>query len=747
MLASADSSPPGIADEVKGPEAQEKSLTPAPVIDLPHQWDESGTLIKGTLRFECPLCKWNGDPEKLFDGSRYVRLTGKDCTREPFKCASCEFLRCILFKRAEIEGRPVTETSSVTSTGRHIPVAFDGLDDIWQSVFISSDVPKSDIDHYGLIRRFKSNHDKLCDASSKWAQERLAECASSHELCQSQNGDSFLPTRLINLRPGWEGLDVRLEEGRSVPSGSPYIALSYSWGDHRPACITNVETMAQNKVRIPWDKLPLTFRDAAAFTLSLGMQYLWIDSICIIQEDEEDWQREAGKMYAVYKNSYLTLAALAGRDSTSGLRDMSVKQGSVLLAELRIGQNNYPLYMRRNHYLDSVAGDNIKGSLNQIVRRYPLLSRAWAYQERTVSPRVIFFTESEMIFQCLGVAECECGATREYCKGNTIHLNKTEIFMKTMISSTKGDSSEAGRSVGSMGVLSGLTTKMKDLILKSSEDDAQVRSRARETAMTWRQKVVWEYSALAISMPRDRLPAVGAVAEQFQRVRIGETYLAGLWSGSLLEDLLWISGGPPLRSAKCKDRLERPFSLPTWSWASLHSSIVYLNDGFSVPKAEVLEANCSYVGDNPFGVLQSSKLVLRGRVLHSLIKWTDADVSIYFHDGDAWTEFSDLTRGMQRALWVDMDRDQDGVQNIPSHQEIDFLEISKSTGGSFSRFEWHFLLLRRGDQDDLVYTRAGKATFNLDQKEVHRQNEGQLPQNGFKRIFEDQSVLTICEME
>lgn len=727
------------------------SLAPVPIIDLSYRWDKSGQKVLENSPIGCSICKWNGDPEKLF-GDRYVELTGKDCTLKPFKCASCELLRCIIFKTAEIEGILVTETSSVSGPGPHVVIRLDGLNDIWQSIFISSDVPKSDIDRYGMVRRFKPSHDRLCDASSKWAQERLAECASSHESCQSPTGDRFLPTRLINLQPGYKGLDVRLEDGPSVRSGSSYIALSYSWGDHRPACITTVDTLAQNKVRIPWDKLPLTFQDAAAFTLSLGMQYLWIDSICIIQEDEEDWQRESGKMYAVYKNSYLTISALSGRDSTYGLRNMSVEQGSVLLTNLRIAQTKYPLYMRRNHYLDSVAGDNIKGSFDDICRRYPLLSRAWAYQERTVSPRVMFFSESEMIFQCLGNAECECGATQEYYQGNASKLTKTDIFQKTRIRSPEKGTSEDKRSAGIMGMhmraLSGLKAKMTHLISKRARDDTQDEStgRARQAAATWRQKVVWEYSALAITMPRDRLPAVGAIAEQFQRVRVGETYLAGLWSGSLLDDLLWISGGPPLRSPKCKDRLKRLSSLPTWSWASLHSNIVYLNDGVTEPKAEVLEADCSYVGGNAFGVLQSSKLVLRGRVLKALLRWTDDNVSICFHNRGAWTEFSDSTEGFQRTLWADMDRDQEGFQNIPSHQEVDILEISRSTGGFFSRTEWHFLLLRRDEQADFVYTRAGKATCLPSQEGNNGQDKKELPRDGFESIFEVQSVLTTCEI-
>lgn len=734
------------ADEVRGPETdlqQGKSLAPVPVIDLPHRWGEGGKLVPGTSPSECPLCRWNGDPQKLFHG-RYSLLTGKDCALGPFKCARCEFLQCILFKTAEVGGRPVTDTSQVCASDLNATVEFDGLDAIWQSIFISSDIPKSDIDRYGMIRRHKPSHERLCDASSKWAQRRITECARSHELCQSQSGNWFLPTRLINLQPGWEGLDVRLEDAHSVRLGSLYTTLSYSWGSHRPVCITTVETLAQNKERIPWDTLPLTFRDAAAVTLSLGIKYLWIDSICIIQEDEEDWKREAGRMYAVYKNSYLTLAALSGHDSTYGLRNMSVEQDSVLLAELRIAQTKYPLFMRRNHYLDRVAQD-------KICRRYPLLSRAWAYQERTVSPRVMFFTESEMIFQCLGRAECECGATQEYCQGTAAKLSKTEIFLKTRTQSPNRGSSEEDRSARGMSVLmralAGLKSKMKHLISTCPRDDtqAEITDRARQAAKTWRHKVVCEYTLLEISMPRDRLPAIGAIAEQFQRVRAGEAYLAGLWSGSLLEDLLWISA-PELESPKSKERLERPFSLPTWSWASLHSSIAYPLEGTTVPKAEVLEANCSYAGDSAFGVLQSSRLILRGRTLHSQLKWADADVSLCFHNGDAWTEFSDSVKGVMRTMLINMDQDQDGVQNIPEHQEVDILEISRSNHDPVPMSEWHFLLLRREDPDKFVYTRAGRVTFIVTQKEGGGQAEDELPQDSFESIFEGRSVLTTCEI-
>lgn len=356
----------------------------------------------------------------------------------------------------------------------------------------------------------------------------------------------------------------------------------------------------------------------------------------------------------------------------------------------------------------------------------------------------MFFTESEMIFQRLGKAECECGATQEYYQGTAANLGKTRIFLKTRIHSPMKGPSEEDRPAGSMSVMSGLIPRMKHLVSTRSEDDTLAKStaRARQAAKTWRHKVVPEYTILEISMPRDRLPAIGAIAERFQRVRVGETYLAGLWSGSLLADILWISESP-----KSKERLKRPFSLPTWSWASLHGSIAYLLEGDTVPKAEVLEASCSYVGDRAFGVLRSSKLIfLRGRILHSLLKWADADVSLCFHNGDAWTEFSDSVKGAMRTMWINMDQDHDGVQNIPSHQEVNILEISRSNDDLFSNCEWNILLLRREGPDNFVYTRAGKVTFVFYQKGGGGRAGDELPQDGFESIFEGRSVLTTCEL-
>lgn len=67
---------------------------------------------------------------------------------------------------------------------------------------------------------------------------------------------------------------------------------------------------------IPWDKLPSTFQDAITVTRRLGIAYIWIDSLCIVQDDAQDWEREAAKMALIFESAYLTIAATAAPNGT-----------------------------------------------------------------------------------------------------------------------------------------------------------------------------------------------------------------------------------------------------------------------------------------------------------------------------------------------------------------------------------------------------------------------------------------------
>lgn len=602
------------------------SLDSLPTIDLPHKWDEDGKIIAETCPIQCSRCKWRGLPMNLFH-SAFMGLLNEVHSEEAlrqdsFDCASCELIRCTIFAMAFPKGLNMIYANSMRGLVIRKIVDFGESKAVLAAIllfsrfFISADAPISGLDQYDLPRLCMPDDTRLSETSFSWAQKYIAKCTQSHEYCRYQKEGRDIPTRLINLRRIGHDYALRLEHHDSIPPGSPYVALSYCWGDFKPACMTTAETLYQNMESIPWATVPRTFQDAVKFTLSIGIQYLWIDSICIIQKDQKDWQQEAGKMYAVYKNSFLTLAALSGPDSTFGLRTASVKQRSTPIAQLRTTQEttSCTVYLRGLHYLDSDCGDNHeRASMNY----YPLLDRAWAYQERVIPPRMMFFTESEMIYQCLEDVKCECEDARQGTRATEkLLLKKSQVYLST--SSGSSSSSSFPRAMACSGEF-GRTDRDRayDISTNSTGTPAIKDSRASKIAWTWRSEVVPEYSKFKISLSRDRLPALEAIAQQFSNVRPNDDYLAGLWSSSLLQDLLWTCSGTKKQVPQSpKAELYRPFNLPTWSWASLQSPIWYHQLEYNVsPKATVAEAHCSYVEGNMFGVLEHSRLVLRGRTL------------------------------------------------------------------------------------------------------------------------------------
>lgn len=675
--------------------------------------------------------------------------------QDSFNCASCELIRCTILAMALPKGVNMIYANSMRGLVIRKIVDFGESKAVLAAIllfsrfFISADAPISGLDHYDLPRLCIPDDTQLSEKSFSWARKCIAKCTRSHEYCYYQKEGRYIPTRLINLRRVGDDYDLRLERHDSIPPGSPYVALSYCWGDFKPACMTTPGTLGQNMESIPWATVPRTFQDAVKFTLSIGIQYLWIDSICIIQKDQRDWQQEAGKMYAVYKNSFLTLAALSGPDSTYGLRTTSVKESSTTIAQLRAAHNNTSctVYLRGLHYLDSDCGDNHdRASMSY----YSLLDRAWAYQERVIPPRMMFFTESEMIYQCLEDVKCECEDARQGMRPTEkLLLKKSQVYL-----TTSSGSSASPRAMASPDECDSTDRdRAYDVSTNSTGTLGTKDSRASKIAWTWRSEVVPEYSKFKISLSRDRLPALGAIAQQFSNVRPNDDYLAGLWSGSLLQDLLWTcSGSWPANQApqNHKEKLLRPFNLPTWSWASLQSPIWYHQLEYNVnPKATVVDARCSYVEGNMFGVLEHSRLVLRGRALPCTLEWVKDEVrdrpcGLFYLNGNTRVCLS------LHVYNVKMDHDQDGYQNDPSLQEVHILEILTGTRSFSPDRVWKFLILRREGQDENMYTRAGVLTLHYSQgqgSDQSKETPGPDSQNSFESLFESHSVLTTCEIQ
>jgi hypothetical protein len=224
--------------------------------------------------------------------------------------------------------------------------------------------------------------------ASQRISEWLHECSWNHA-CYNTTSLPALPTRVLQiLGPRRVRLHVSETGDRAC-----YACLSHYWGGLVPLRLT-CATFKAFQQNIPWNTLPCTFQDAIEMSLMLGVNFLWIDSLCIIQDDADDWRRESGLMASIYSKAYITLAASQASDSTQGLL---VKPSLTKYKQFYTGYDSqgkmYEIF--------------VKQSWKNFNKEYlPLLGRAWFFQEEILSPRTVHFTDSYMYLECSEYSDC-----------------------------------------------------------------------------------------------------------------------------------------------------------------------------------------------------------------------------------------------------------------------------------------------------------------------------------------------------
>jgi hypothetical protein len=143
----------------------------------------------------------------------------------------------------------------------------------------------------------------------------LAGCLQNHDWCSAKQGrrTSFTPDRLLHVA---SVSSIRLSCNH--PTGTPYLALSYCWGMRTIFSTTRVN-FSNHLEHIPWSMLPTTFQHAVEVTRSLGYEYIWIDSLCIIQHDAEDFANQSRQMGDIYSSALLVISADLARSVHEGI--------------------------------------------------------------------------------------------------------------------------------------------------------------------------------------------------------------------------------------------------------------------------------------------------------------------------------------------------------------------------------------------------------------------------------------------
>jgi hypothetical protein len=209
-------------------------------------------------------------------------------------------------------------------------------------------------------------------------------CTHGHPRCQ-RDSDLILPTRVIDVGLGSRSTSLVESAGKK----GPYVTLSHRWGGTLPFKTTKAN-FGEYKREIPLARMPDTFRDAIILCRRLGIQYLWIDALCIIQDSREDWSQEAGKMASFYRNSLFTISALHAKSSYGGLFVERLVQPNAVFRSPLAGNGN-PKYMGVRLGMPTFD-DEMCGS--------SLASRGWVYQEKVLSTAILHYGATQMLWEC-----------------------------------------------------------------------------------------------------------------------------------------------------------------------------------------------------------------------------------------------------------------------------------------------------------------------------------------------------------
>ena len=417
----------------------------------------------------------------------------------------------------------------------------------------------------------------LGGSNSTWSTESLGqiqswlrECQRSHESCNAlpahdhleANAKTFLPSRLLDLGTSHSSVvrlvqtaDIQTEQGHSPP----YITLSHCWGGK--SVVQLKKSTARDFERgLPQEQLPETYLDAIEVCRALNIRYLWVDSLCIVQDDGADWVKEAAKMSDVYSSAFFTIAASASRNSSGGLF-FAPSMGAASPFEVTI-----PAGRGRGFYLGY-----FNHPWQNNVERAALNTRAWVLQERLLSRRILYFTRNQVYWQCrndhgpmsaLGLGE------RESLPGQ--RLMQWSPHDPNGCNCTK-EAPASPRSV---------------LGYRLDEDDSIAQ---------WID-IVQTYSRLYLTYRTDRLLAVSGLVRRLCEISAltPADYLAGLWRPQLPAQLLWFR-------LQWSEIVTRSIEVaPSWSWASINAP-VYFSDLVTLsPDFKILAAKSKTVGD-PFG--------------------------------------------------------------------------------------------------------------------------------------------------
>lgn len=329
--------------------------------------------------------------------------------------------------------------------------------------------------------------------------------------------------------------------------------------------------------------MPKTFSDAVHFTRGIQVPYLWIDSLCIVQDDAAEWEAESTKMASIYENSIVTLVAAEAVNSKGGLfpriepgaeKTSTISwpcegsEASIVYTREYEGVKEWRTY---NSFLPRSEGDNSEP--------VPLFERAWTFQELVLPPRLLICSRKGPVWHCNSAfhpaTEDQPLQWRPHHKETLFHslspsgkgVPKTLMEFSASLPEYKGN-------------LPNYTTNRKV---------------QRTYAQNWTD-LVEKYTRRHLTKRADRLRAFAGVVTRFQ-ARAGRNFLCGLWDDkrALAYLLSWDSGEQESSRPVCDqpEVCKASFSPPSWSWAAIECPITWPSTEFGFESLiDVVDTSC-----------------------------------------------------------------------------------------------------------------------------------------------------------
>lgn len=527
------------------------------------------------------------------------------------------------------------------------------------------------------------------------------------------------------------------------PENPRYVTLSHCWGnkvnEHHRLSLKNYEAF---KERIPIRDMPKTFRDAIYFAAKLDkVGYIWIDSLCIIQGNEDDWVHESADMDRVYSETYLNISATASSNSEGGLfrqrnPELLHKEEIVLNIEGIPGvdteQDPPEPALAVKEYMASLLAEEAKAVQTKFLRsctildaslwiervdEAPVNTRGWVLQERLMSPRVLHFCRDQIAWECLG-RECIGFDAIEQQPHGMSNFRLT------------------GR-----GIVEG--TRLKELDVDKMSD---------AVALSHWAQIVETYSKANLTQDRDKLVALSGMAKMM-RDTIDAKYVAGLWEKNLECQLLWrVEPAFDFVSGKFSNPAKPPsdYRAPSFSWASIdvtNHGIVYGDFNYREKLIRVEETAVTPKSDkNPYGLIEGgygkAKITLHGKLRPARL-WSTGNgrYAWNMHESDEL----DLKSEIHNNVYLDCPaRDADCIGQRDS--KVFVMPAATYSNGSSSDSDYVICLVLKEQPQHGLFSRIGitkltpyldrRATETLEGESERRilkkwDNHGSLPHLGY----------------